>query len=69
MFSEKSENLDVLKKESEIFKLIELQDQYKIAVAQLDEQKNKLYQELIELRKQGKDEVLESDITNANFSK
>lgn len=67
--SEKYENVEILKKESEIFKVIELQDSYKIAVAQLDEQKNKLYQELVELRKKSQNSDADSEKQYADFSK
>lgn len=50
MSEENNVELEVLKKESEIFKLIELEDQHKMAINQIVDAKQKLYQELIQLR-------------------
>jgi hypothetical protein len=50
MSEENNVELEVLKKESEIFKLIELEDQHKMVINQIVDAKQKLYQELIQLR-------------------
>lgn len=50
MSEENNIELEVLKKESEIFKLIELEDQHKMVINQIADAKQKLYQELIQIR-------------------